>query len=162
MKRKALLLLWYGAPRQNPSFIDKICRFDPRNREFLIRRDKETGRYGFISFDLLPGESVMAGLRRQENFTSQAFKREWRELGRFPHVFGDEPCEMLVGDLLVHSTQRLADFQEDNTGQPLLWENYRWLCAKQQDDLLDTVSGIALCLDSVRNFFQGEREALPA
>jgi hypothetical protein len=149
---KGILIIWFGEPREQ-SFVGKLCRFSPENREFVIGRKTSSGQLGFITFDIKPHEDAAAALEREGLLVGISQDRSWREIVVMTNA---EHGEVTVGDVqakpeywiaLTQSVQCIFD-----------WRCFDWLEWRRNENLLDPLTSQALTMETVRLFLQGRTE----
>lgn len=155
MKRKALIIIWFATDDRPPSRVEqRMGMINPTEScDFLIARDRQHKRAGFLEIGLRPHESVMSAIRRYNRWSDQAITRPWQELCTFLH----RGKQVAAGHIGVGKAQRSADLYEqvgDQSGKlPILtWENPGWLLRQAEEGLLNEVTGHAISLRPIQEF----------
>lgn len=175
-RRKALVILGFETPDQQLTRFQKTWNkeavaqggkpvFQPTtSADFLIARDKETKRPGFIEVELLSGETPMQAILRMNPFSSSAITRAWQEVDVFPYRENENLWEVQVGLVLVHENQRQVDLYDQPDDLPFLveWQTPAWLFQQHNEDILNLVTSVALARPRVREFLAAtqKREAV--
>ena len=156
MKRKALIIIWFATDDRPPSRVEKrMGMINPtESYDFLIGRDRQHKRPGFLEIGLRPQEkSPMNALRRYNPWSDQAIIWPWQELCTFLH----RGRRVYAGHIGVGKAQHSADFYQqigDQSGRlPILnWENPGWLLRQAEEGFLNELTGHVISLRPVQEF----------
>lgn len=128
--------------------------------DFLIAKDKENKRPGFIELELHPGETPMAAMFRMNIFSEAAITRRWQRVDQFIDKENDNQWEVLVGTIHVHQDQRSADLFDDTGNLPFIleWQTPAWLYRQLDENFLNRLTGIALNRPGICSFLFGTQK----
>lgn len=167
MMKRLVVIPWYGEPRHR-GFVARIFNFHPQNRMVLIRSDDftpregwqfyQTGRFSETDMDTILKRHV------RRHFGIVAISRDFRELTRFIHDDGSGPCEIIVGDILLSSSEWVR--QKQSAVIPLKkekklftkWWQFQRLRELNEDGLLYHLSSVVFALPVVQAFLKGTEE----
>lgn len=161
-KRKALIIMAFvtqDAPlcRVHQAWNKGIPDDQPERKirptesmDFLIAREKDNKRLGFIQIDVFPNETVPAALRRHLPWSTTALKRGWEQIDAFRH----RDWDVEIGWVEVHRDQREADLSEQSDELPynVEWQTPHWFYRQMGEGYLNEISERALKQEAVQRF----------
>jgi hypothetical protein len=123
--------------------------------DFLVAREKQNKRLGFIQIDLDPNESVPHALRRHLPFYDTAVKRGFERIDSFRHRGWDVD----IGWVEVREDQRAADLSEQSDDLPYTveWQTPHWFYRQLGEGYLNEISEHALKREAVRAFLSASQ-----